>query len=427
MRRRPAALAVAAVLVGGLAACGAESGAPSLTWYINPDDGGQAEIASRCTEQADGAYTISTELLPLEAADQREQLSRRLAANDDSIDLMSLDPIYIPEFAEADWLAPVPDDVGEAVTSDVVQGALDFSTWRDELVVAPFWANTQLLWYRESVAEEAGLDPANEPVTWDQLITVAEEQDKVLSLHGVRAEAYTVWINALVMSAGGEVLANPEADAEDLQIDLENDAGRAAAEIISTIASEGLGGPGLPNQDEEAAMLQFRGDDGSFMVNWPFVYAATVAGVEDGSIDQAVLDDIAWAAYPQVGDQDSRPPLGGIGLGVGANSQHVEEAYDAVECIVTPENQAYYFVSNGNPPASSAAYDDPEVQDTFPMADVIEQSLENAGSRPQSPFYNEVSTGLQNTWHPPTQVDPQATPSEAEEFITAVLRGERLL
>src|SRR5690625_1099956 len=351
MRRRPAALAIAAVLVGGLAACGAESAPPSLTWYINPDDGGQAEIASRCTEQADGAYTIQTESLPREASDQREQLSRRLAANDDSIDLMSLDPIYIPEFAEADWLAPVPDDVGEAVTSDVVQGALDFSTWRDELVVAPFWANTQLLWYRESVAEEAGLDPANEPVTWDQLITVAEEQDKVLSLHGVRAEAYTVWINALVMSAGGEVLANPEADAEDLQIDLENDAGRAAAEIISTIASEGLGGPGLPNQDAEAAMLQFRGDDGSFMVNWPFVYAATGAGAQDGGLARAALGASAWAAYPQVGGQDSRPPRGGLGPGVGANSQPVEEAYDAVECIVTPENQAFYFATNGNPPA----------------------------------------------------------------------------
>lgn len=427
MRRRPAALAVAAVLVGGLAACGAESGPPSLTWYINPDDGGQAEIAARCTEQADGAYTIQTELLPREASDQREQLSRRLAANDDSIDLMSLDPIYIPEFAEADWLAPVSDDVAETVTADVVQGALEFSTWRDEIVVAPFWANTQLLWYRKSVAEQAGLDPENEPVTWQQIIDAASEQDKDIGVQGIRAEAYTVWINALVMSAGGEILPNPEAEADELQIALDNDAGHRAAQIISTIASEGLGGPGLPNQDENAAMLQFRSDNGSFMVNWPFVYTATVAGVEDGTLSQDLLDDIGWTTYPQVGDQDSRPPLGGIGLGVGANSQYVEESYDAIECIVTPENQAYYFVSNGNPPASSAAYDDPEVQETFPMADVIEQSLENAGPRPQTPFYNEVSTGLQNTWHPPTEVDPQGTPSEAEEFITAVLRGERLL
>src|SRR5699024_383634 len=49
--RRPQAT-VAAMAVGlalGLVACSEDSGPPVLTWYINPDDGGQAEIAQRCT------------------------------------------------------------------------------------------------------------------------------------------------------------------------------------------------------------------------------------------------------------------------------------------------------------------------------------------------------------------------------------------
>ena len=54
---------------------------------------------------------------------QREQLIRRLAADDSSIDIMSLDPPFIPEFAEAGFLAPVPEDVAERVTEDVVQSA----------------------------------------------------------------------------------------------------------------------------------------------------------------------------------------------------------------------------------------------------------------------------------------------------------------
>ena len=39
-------------------------------------------------------------LLPRDAASQREQLARRLAAKDSSIDIMSLDPPFIPELAE---------------------------------------------------------------------------------------------------------------------------------------------------------------------------------------------------------------------------------------------------------------------------------------------------------------------------------------
>lgn len=428
--RRVLAVSTAIMVAGSvLAACGSDdSGTPTLTWYINPDNGGQAAIAQLCTDEADGAYRIETSLLPRDAASQREQLTRRLAAGDDSIDIMSLDPPYIPEMAEAGFLAPIPAEVAEATTQNVVQGALDGSAWKGELVAVPFWANTQLLWYRRSVAEAAGLDPENEPVTWEQLVNAASEQDKYLGVHGIRAESLTVWINALVASAGGQIIENPEAEAEDVDLGLASEAGRAAAEIIGTIGREGLGGPGLSNRDENGAMLQFQGDQGSFMVNWPFVWSATNAAVEDGSVDPALIDDIGWAVYPSVdGGAEVKPPYGGISLGVGAFSGHVDEAYEAVQCIVRPENQAQYFVTDGNPPSSTEAYDDPDVQEAFPMAGVIRDSLEIAEPRPQTPYYNEVSTGLQSTWHPPSAATPESSPEEASTLITEVLRGERLL
>lgn len=429
MGRRSTTLAVASLMVLGLAACGGgDDGPPTLTWYINPDDGGQAELAARCTDSADGAYRIETSLLPREASAQREQLARRLAANDSSIDLISLDPPFIPEFAEAGFLAEIPDDVADAVTENVVQGAIDGATWKDELVTVPFWANTQLLWYRKSVAEAAGLDPENEPVTWQQIIDAAAQQDKYLGVQGIRAEALTVWINALVASAGGEIITNPEADVADVQLGLESEAGQQAAEIIGTIGREGLGGPGFANEDENASMLLFQGDQGSFMVNWPFVWAATLAGVEAGNLDSGLVDDIGWAMYPSVAEgEEARPPYGGINLGIGAFGDHVDEALDAAQCIVSVENQAFYMVTNGNPASNTEAYDDPEVQKAFPMADLIRESLEQAGPRPQTPYYNEVSTGLQNTWHPPSSVQPDSTPEAATTLITEVLKGERLL
>ncbi|OCI30008.1 extracellular solute-binding protein [Oerskovia enterophila] len=427
IRALAAALAVATVVP--LAACstGEGSGPPVLTWYINPDNGGQAAIAASCTEAAGGAYTIETSLLPRDAAAQREQLARRLAAKDSSIDLMSLDPPFIPELAEAGFLAPVPEDVATAATTDVVQGAIDGSTWKGELVAIPFWANTQLLWYRTSVAEAAGLDLA-QPVTWDQLIDAAQSQDKYLAVQGAKAESLTVWINALVASAGGQILENPEAPADELKLGLETDAGRDAARIIGEIGTSGVGGPGLPSADESASLTLFQGDKGSFMVNWPFVWSSTQGGVEAGSLDQSLLDDIGWTLYPQtVEGKDTRPPYGGISLGVGAFSDHTDLAYEAAQCIVTPENQAAYFVSDGNPAASTTAYDDPAVQEAYPMYDVIRQSLEQAAPRPQTPFYNEVSTGLQQTWYPPSSVTEDGTPVKSTDFITAVLRGERLL
>jgi multiple sugar transport system substrate-binding protein len=411
-----------------LAGCGGgDDGTPTLTWYINPDSGGQAEIAQRCTEAADGRYRIETSQLPRESSEQRQQLIRRLAANDRSIDIMSLDPPYIPEFSEAGFLAPVPEDVADRVSEGVVASALAQSTWRDELVAVPFWANTQLLWYRTSVAEAAGLD-LSQPVTWDQLIQAAKDQGVSLAVQGIRAEALTVWINALVESAGGSVITGNPSDPDGIELGLEDEPARRAAEVMRAIGQEGLGGPALSTAGEDANVVAFENGDAGFMVNWPFVWPRALSGVEGGSLDASVPEDYGWALYPRVDEgQESAPPLGGISLAVGAFSDDPELAYEATECITSEENQAYYFVSNGNPAARASAYDDPAVLEEFPMAPEIRESLERAAPRPQTQYYSEVTSSLQRVYHPPSSVDPERTGQEASELIKAVLRKEQLL
>ncbi|MCY7364373.1 MAG: extracellular solute-binding protein [Frankiaceae bacterium] len=427
-RRRTAAAVGLALSASVLAACGGDEGGPqTLTWYINPDSGGQAEIASRCTDAAGGAYRIETAVLPREAAAQREQLVRRLAANDDSIDLMSLDPPFIPEFAEANFLAEIPEDVAERVTEGVLDSAIVGSTWKEELVAVPFWANTQLLWYRKSVAEAAGLD-MTQPVTWAQVVEAAQSQDKLVGAQGVRAEALTVWINALVESAGGSIITDTAAQPEDIELGLTDEPARLAAEVMRLVATSGVGGPAFSTQNEDNAATGFEGDDAGFMVNYPFVWPRAVGAAEAGTLDASVPADFGWAVYPRVvEDQDAAPPYGGINLGVGAFSQAPELAFEAAECITSEENQAYYFVSNGNPASKASVYDDPEVLAAFPQAPVIRESLELAAPRPQTAYYNEVSQSLQRVYHPPSSVQPGETGERAAKLIKAVLRKEQLL
>jgi multiple sugar transport system substrate-binding protein len=425
-RRGVASAAALLLTAGALAACGSDDGgASTLTWYTNPDAGGQAEIAGRCTEEAGGAYTIETAVLPRESSQQREQLIRRLAAGDSSIDIISLDPPYIPEFAEAGFLAPVPDDVAERVTEDVVQSAIEGSTWDDELVAVPFWANTQLLWFKKSVAEAAGLD-MEQPVTWEQLVQVAEDQDTTIAAQGIRAEALTVWVNALIESAGGHIIEETAEDPEDIRLGLESDAAAEAAEVMRMVSA--VGGPAFTTAGEDANVTDFEEGDAAFMVNWPFVWGRALGAVEAGTLDASVPEDYGWALYPRVvEDEPSAPPYGGINLGIGAFSENVDAAFEAAECIVSEENQAYYFTSNGNPAAKASVYDDPDVLEIFPQAPVIRESLEQAASRPQTVYYSEVSGALQREYHPATSVDPESTGQSASELISAVLRGEQLL
>ncbi|WP_432535373.1 extracellular solute-binding protein [Kineococcus arenarius] len=430
-RTRVGAVSAGVVLASCLSACGdgtGASGPPVLTWYTNPDAGGQAAIAERCTAAAGGAYTIETSILPRDAAAQREQLMRRLAGGDSSIDLMSLDPVFVPEAAEAGFLAPIPDDLQQSLTAGIAEGAVQGATWDDELVAAPFWANTQLLWYRESMVRAAGLDPAQAATwTWQQIIDAAAAQDSAIGVQGQRAESMTVWVNALIESAGGHIIENPDAPVDEISLGIDSPAGEAAAGVMQAITAAGVAGPGIDNRDEAATADLFEQGGLMFATNWPFVYAQAQQGAEQGTVDPAVFEDYAWTTYPRMSPEEpSAPPLGGIDVGVGAFSEHQQEALAAMECIVSPENQASYMISDGNPAAALEVYDLPEVREAYPMADVIRESLQTAAPRPQTAYYNEVSTGIQYTWQPVSAVSDE-TPETSEQFVLEVLRGERLL
>jgi ABC-type glycerol-3-phosphate transport system substrate-binding protein len=428
-RRQLGGAAAAAVLASTLAACGGDGGGgsvPVLNWYINPDSGGQAEIAARCSEASNGAYTIEVSQLPRNSDAQREQLVRRLAAGDESIDIMSLDVPFAPELAQAGFLAPIPEDVASEVSEGVVQGSLESATWNDELVAVPFWANTQLLWFRKSVAEAAGLD-MEKPVTWDQLVKAAQDQDKILSAQGRRAESLTVWFNALIESAGGHIIDKNSTDPDKIQLGFDTPAGERAAEVMHDVATSGAVGPAFSTSSEDTSASQFESPDAGFMVNWPFVWAQANTKVEAGTLEQSVPDDYGWALYPRVDeDTPSAPPLGGINLGVSKFSNYVDFAYQATECITSDENQADYMITNGNPASSAAVYDDPDVQENYPMADTIRESLEASAPRPLSPYYSEITGGLQREYHPPAGVS-SSTGQQADDLISAVLRGDQLL
>ncbi|MFG1997755.1 extracellular solute-binding protein [Spirillospora sp. NPDC048911] len=416
-----------ALLAGGLTACGGESGTPTLTWYTNPDNGGQAKLAASCTQAAGGRYRIKTSVLPNDATQQREQLVRRLAAKDSGLDLMSLDPVFIAEAANAGFLRPFTSAEEGQFTQGVFPAAVENARWEGKLYAAPFWANTQLLWYRKSVAKKAGVDPAAADFTWDKLIDAAVRSNTTVAVTGNKYEGYMVWISALMASAGGRIIVNPERGS-DATVDFESPAGRATATIISKLARSKAASPTLSTEIEDQARNTFNAGNGGFMINWPYIYAADLADAEAGVIDKGIPADIGWARYPQVtAGQQSKPPLGGISLGIGAYGKHENEAVEAARCITTEPNMKAYMLGEGNPAARPAVFDDPEIVKQFPMATLIRDSINAAAPRPITPYYPDVSSGVQSKWHPPASVNPLTTPKITDEFIPKVLRDQRLL
>lgn len=404
-----------------LAACGSDSGPPELVWYINPDSGGQDAVAKNCTEAADGKYTITTQVLPQDASQQRIQLARRLAAEDPGIDLMSLDPPFTAEFAAAGFLAPIPQEMQDQLEEQSFAGATEAATWDGELVAFPFWSNTQVLWYRKSFVDKAGID-MSQPVTWDQIIDAASENGGKIGVQANKYEGYSVWINALISGAGGDVVSDTDQGA-DLSIDVDSPAGEDAAAIIEKLASSSAAPADLSVSNEGTAGSTFGSPQGSFMVNWTYIFHNYDETAPD------VAKDIGYTRYPQtVEGEESRPPYGGIGIGVSAYSEHTDLALEAAMCLVSPENQGVNAEITGNMPASPAGYEYPPLQEAYPadLLALFQESVESAAPRPATPYWSDISSGLQSTWHPPGSVN-SSTPPDSASFINQVIQGEVLL
>jgi len=432
------AVSVAMLASTGVAACGSSSGGggsggrATLTWYINPDGGGsnpkgggQAQLAAECSTDA---YKINIQLLPNSASDQQTQLLRRLAAGDSSVDLMSVDPAYVTQFAAAGYFAPVPQKMVQQIKSGgTVASSVKASTYAGKIIAVPFWANTQVLWYRKSVAKKAGLD-MRKPVTWDQLIAAAKKTGTDIGVQAALYEGYSVWINALIEGAGGHIVNNPSADYEHIKMGLDSPAGKKAAAVIQKVAKSGVGGPAIGSSQETQSLNLFQGAKSSgFLVNWPYVWAAL--GSANNGKPVPWIKDVGWTMYPKtVADKPSKPPFGGIELAVSKYSSHPDLAYQAAQCITNVKHQAQYMIGTGNPAAAKAVYKRADIKKAFPggLAALIVKSLDHAAPRPLSPYWGDISTALQQKFSPPGSVSTK-TPAAAQSFITNVLNGKALL
>ncbi len=419
-----------------LSSCG-DSGKPEINWYINPD--GVEVFEKYAAECSTDEYDIVIQQLPTSATDQRVQLARRLAAEDSSTDLMNLDPVFVAEFANAGWLEEIPEEKASEITDggDYLAGPIETVTWEDGVYAIPMWANTQVLWYRKSLAEQAGLD-MSQPVTWDQVIDAAAENNGSVGVQANKYEAYVVWINALVLGAGGDIISNNEAG-RDADVGLDSEAGKEAATVVQTLAESPAAQSDLSVSNEGTSLgRMFPADPeaaqgaGEFMVNWTFVYKnyEGLIGAPGGPADKEAFEDLGWARYPAtVEGEASKPPVGGIDIGVGAYSEHPDFAMEAAECITSKEAQVDLAIIAGLMPSTNSAYEEVAADGSYPedLLELFRTSVDEGGPRPESAYYATVSGAVQERWHSPNSVDPDSTPEESAQYLKDVLEGKALL
>jgi multiple sugar transport system substrate-binding protein len=445
-----------------VSACSSDSGGIVINYYTPASEMATfTAVAKRCNDELGGRFTIKQISLPKGADEQRLQLARRLTGNDKTLDLMALDVVWTAEFAEAGWALPLSDDpAGEAESdarSNTLPGPLATAEWQNQLYAAPITTNTQLLWYRADLMD-------NPPATWDGMVAEADRlhaagKPSWIALQAKQYEGLVVWFNTLLVSGGGQVLSD-DGKTVTLNDTPEHRAATVKAlEIIKSVATAPGADPSITQTDEGTARLALEQGKAALEVNWPFVLPSMLENAVKGGVSFLPLNEVAelkgsindvgtfspddeqfrtaydaskkvfgFANYPGVKPgQDARVTIGGLNVAVGKNTRHKAEAFEAIRCMRSVENQRYTSIEGGLPAVRTSLYDDPAFQAKYPQYEIIRQQLTNAAVRPATPVYQAVSTRISATLAPITDIDPERTADALTVQVQKAIDGKGLI
>jgi multiple sugar transport system substrate-binding protein len=113
-------------------------------------------------EYADFPYNIT-----------RDSILDRLSNSDNAVDIVSVDQIWLGEFAERGLLRNLTDEFeGWGGTSDLYESNLDGCVYNNTIYGLWLWTDVRGMWYWKDMLQEAGVDPESLK-TWDGYISAA--------------------------------------------------------------------------------------------------------------------------------------------------------------------------------------------------------------------------------------------------------------
>jgi multiple sugar transport system substrate-binding protein len=360
---------------------------------------------------------IHDETLPASTDEQHQFYSINLEGRSADFDVLSMDVIWVPEFARAGWLLDVSMLLSVEDKNDFFPGPLKAVTCAGKCYALPWYIDAGLLYYRKDLLEKYKLPP---PATWPELVETArfitaKEPDVYGFLwQGKQYEGLVCNVLEYFWSNGGEIF-----DKGKLQITRPENR-YALGFMWDLIIKYKITPPLVTTATEEPTRHIFGNGRALFLRNWPYAWNIFEQG------DSSIRGRVGVAMLPAFPGKKAAATLGGWQLGINRHSRHPAAAKKFISFLVSPEAQKYLALSIGYKPARKSLYHDADLRREQPFIASLYDIFMQARPRPVTPYYMMMTQVLQPEFSAAITgiKTPEAALESAQKQITHILRGD---
>jgi multiple sugar transport system substrate-binding protein len=410
------AVCLAAVGLG----CGAPAPETSVHLVLAGGSGPEEALAHRQLEAFQRLHPeirVTYQATPSSASERHTLYVTWLSSHSPDIDVLSLDVIWVAEFAAAGWLVPLDGatTAGGPPREDFLPAALASCTFRGRLYALPWFADAGVLYYRQDLYDAAGRPP---PSTFADLLAVRSLKERFglpygFIFQGQAYEGLVCVVLEFIWGNGGRVFD------EQGRLVLDSPQNREALEtLVDLIYRDGVSPLAVTTFLEEDCRHGFQQGYAVLMRNWPYAYPLMN---QPGS---PIKGKFGLAPLVHGPGGTAVSCYGGGALGINAFSRHPRAARQLVQFLLQPANLKVAARVVGLQPPVKSLYDDPELQAKFPHWQTLRKILFTARPRPITPLYSFISDSLRI--HFSRALTRQETPAQAlqraQSEIAAVQR-----
>jgi multiple sugar transport system substrate-binding protein len=329
--------------------------------------------------------------------DKRNSILDRLS-NGDSVDIVSIDQIWLGEFAERGLIRNLTADFEQwGRMGDLYEENLDGSVYNNTLYALWIWTDVRGMWYWKDMLQEAGVDPESLK-TWDGYISAAVKLkdffgDRITQgVHLVGAPFDPdMWYPYLWM-LGGEIIEQRQGHPT-----------KGVYWFPSYNSSEGVKAmeflkqqvdAGIKPQKEHSFGLEFANRTFPVMLEGSWMLSAFPR--ESWPTLEQEVGFIPMFPVPNQTIQTSTM-MGGFELAVPSTSQHSDLSWELITIMASPEILGPFIQQFGYLPTQHTLGEGPAsepLKESIPYFEEMVSMIPNGGSRPNIPEYPEIAEDI---------------------------------